>query len=91
MQTRTRWIRALALAQLFATVAMQAACDDDPTDEDDDPAEAIATIQLTVGASTVTLKCAVERRVFLVGANPTQRLSLPLVAARAIHGGNDMG
>ena len=28
------------------------------------------------------LKCAVERRVFLVGANPTQRLSLPLVAAR---------
>ena len=34
---------------------------------------------------------AVERRVFLVGANPTQRLSLPLVAARAIHGGNDMG
>ena len=37
------------------------------------------------------LKCAVERRVFLVGANPTQRLSLPLVAARAIHGGNDMG
>ena len=39
----------------------------------------------------VELKCAVERRVFLVGANPTQRLSLPLVAARAIHGGNDMG
>ena len=36
-------------------------------------------------------ECAVERRVFLVGANPTQRLSLPLVAARAIHGGNDMG
>ena len=39
----------------------------------------------------VTFECAVERRVFLVGANPTQRLSLPLVAARAIHGGNDMG
>ncbi len=34
---------------------MLAACDDDSTDEDDDPAEAIATIQLTVGASTVTL------------------------------------
>ena len=32
-----------------------------------------------------------ERRVFLVGANPTQRLSLRLVAARAVHGGNDMG
>ena len=41
--------------------------------------------------SIAMLKCAVERRVFLVGANPTQRLSLPLVAARAIHGGNDMG
>ena len=39
----------------------------------------------------VTFECAVERRVFLVGANPTQRLSLPLVAARAIHGGNGMG
>ena len=32
-----------------------------------------------------------ERRVFLVGANPTQQLSLRLVAARAVHGGNDMG
>ena len=37
------------------------------------------------------LLCAVERRVFLVGANPTQQLSLRLVAARAVHGGNDMG
>ena len=37
------------------------------------------------------LSCAVERRVFLVGANPTQQLSLRLVAARAVHGGNDMG
>ena len=55
MQTRTRWIRALALAPLFATVAMLAACDDDPAEAIDDPAEAIATIQLTVGASTVTL------------------------------------
>ena len=35
--------------------------------------------------------CAVERRAFLVGANPTQQLSLRLVAARAVHGGNDMG
>ena len=36
-------------------------------------------------------QCAVERRAFLVGANPTQQLSLQLVAARAVHGGNDMG
>ena len=35
--------------------------------------------------------CAVERRVFLLGANPTQQLLLRLVAARAVHGGNDMG
>ena len=35
-------------------------------------------------------QCAVERRAFLVGANPTQQLSLQLVAARAVHGGNDM-
>ena len=37
------------------------------------------------------LQCAVERRAFLVGAKPTQQLSLRLVAARAVHGGNDMG
>ena len=37
-----------------------------------------------------TLQCAVERRAFLVGAKPTQQLSLRLVAARAVHGGNDM-
>ena len=35
-------------------------------------------------------QCAVERRAFLVGANPTQQLSFRLVAARAVHGGNDM-
>ncbi len=34
--------------------------------------------------------CAVERRVFLAGANPAQQLSLRLVAAAADHGGNDM-
>ncbi len=31
-----------------------------------------------------------ERRVILVGANPTQQLSLRLVAARAVRGGNEM-
>ena len=36
------------------------------------------------------LQCAVERRAFLVGANPTQQQSFRLVAARAVHGGNDM-
>ena len=36
-------------------------------------------------------QCAVERRAFLVGANPTQQLSFRLVAAKAVHGGNDMG
>ena len=35
--------------------------------------------------------CAVERRFLLVGAKPTQQLSLRLVAARAVHGGNKMG
>ena len=38
-----------------------------------------------------TLQCAVERRVFLVGAKPTQQRSLRLVASRAVHGGNEMG
>ncbi len=38
-----------------------------------------------------SFQCAVERRAFLVGANPTQQLSLRLVAARAVHGGNEMG
>ena len=31
-----------------------------------------------------------ERRVILVGANPTQQLSLRLVAARAAYGGNNV-
>ena len=35
--------------------------------------------------------CAVERRAFLVGANPTRQLSLQPVATGAAHGGNDMG
>ena len=35
--------------------------------------------------------CAVERRFRLAGANPVQQLTLRLVAARAVHGGNDMG
>ena len=38
-----------------------------------------------------SLQCAVERRASLAGANRTQKLSLRLVAARAVHGGNDMG
>ncbi len=38
----------------------------------------------------LALECAVERRVFLVGANPTQQLSFRLVAAGAVRGGNDM-
>ena len=34
--------------------------------------------------------CAVERRTFLAGANPARQRSLQPVAARAVHGGNDM-
>ena len=34
--------------------------------------------------------CAVERRFLLAGANPAQQLSLRLVAARAVYGGNDV-
>ena len=41
-------------------------------------------------AGNLSPSCAVERRFFLVGANPTQYLSFQLVAAKAIHGGNDM-
>ena len=49
---------------------------------------------LAIEASRLALTqhrwCAVERRVILVGANPTQQLSLRLVAARAVRGGNEM-
>ncbi len=34
--------------------------------------------------------CAVIRRFFLVGANPTQQLSFQLVATKAVYGGNNM-
>ena len=34
--------------------------------------------------------CAVERRTFLAGANPARQLSLQPVVSRAVHGGNDM-
>ena len=44
---------------------------------------------ILTGREEVT--CAVERRFLSVGANPTQQLSLRLVAARAVHGGNEMG
>ena len=37
-----------------------------------------------------TWECAVERRFLLAGANPAQQLSLRLVAARAVYGGNDV-
>ena len=36
-------------------------------------------------------RCAVERRFLSMGAKPTQQLSFRLVAARAGHGGNNMG
>ena len=34
--------------------------------------------------------CAVKRRFISAGASPAQQLSLQVVAARAVHGGNDM-
>ncbi len=37
-----------------------------------------------------TTACAVERRFLLAGANPAQQLSLRLVAARAVRGGNEV-
>ena len=47
-------------------------------------------VPATLSARKSGSQCAVERRAFLVGANPTQQLSFRLVAARAVHGGNDM-
>ena len=41
-------------------------------------------------ALTCYTSCAVERRFLLAGANPAQQLSLRLVAARAVRGGNEM-
>ena len=41
-------------------------------------------------ASNWRTSCAVERRFLLAGANPAQQLSLRLVAARAVYGGNDV-
>ena len=43
-----------------------------------------------VRASLPDSTCAVERRFLLAGANPAQQLSLRLVAARAVRGGNEM-
>jgi hypothetical protein len=54
MQKLNRWTRALAFFPLFAAVSMLAACGDDPV-EPEDPAEAIESMQLTIGANTVTL------------------------------------
>jgi hypothetical protein len=51
-----RWTRALAFVPLLAAIATLAACDDNPTDDDDDgddPAEAIATMRITIGAITI--------------------------------------
>ncbi len=50
----------------------------------------IRTPRDATAALAVVPECAVERRVFLVGANPTQQLSFRLVAAGAVRGGNDM-
>ena len=41
-------------------------------------------------AANIRSPCAVERRTFLAGANPARQRSLQPVAARAVHGGNDM-
>ncbi len=51
---------------------------------------ATATRTLKPGAPAPDSTCAVERRVFLAGAKPAQQLSLRLVAARAVYGGNDV-
>ena len=55
-----------------------------------DRAECLVSQMFNTRNVIPTLQCAVERRAFLVGAKPTQQLSLRLVAARAVHGGNDM-
>ena len=47
-------------------------------------------VGLLVRRNSSRLWCAVERHFFSVGANPTQQLSLRLVAIRAVYGGNDM-
>ena len=39
------------------------------------------------GGPQSAFSCAVERRVFLVGAKPTQQRSFQLVAAKAVYGG----
>ena len=53
--SRARWSRALAFASLAITVALLAACDDDGTQAEEDPAEAIVSMRLTLGASTVMI------------------------------------
>ena len=51
--------------------------------------ETLTGVAKSLGVSPYN-SCAVERRFSLVGANPTQLLSLQLVAAKADDGGNDM-
>ena len=51
---------------------------------------ALAAFGWTGRRPSLNFSCAVERRASLAGANPARQLSLQPVAARAVHGGNDM-
>src|SRR5688572_24531363 len=48
-----RKTRLAMLAPLFAGLGLATACGDDPTDEEEDPAELIETIRLGIGNQTV--------------------------------------
>jgi len=51
----TRWNRSLLFAPLLATAALVAACDDDSTEPEDDPADAIVEMRLNIASVTVTI------------------------------------
>jgi hypothetical protein len=50
-----RWTRRLLLAPLAITGALLVGCDDDGTEPEDDPADAIEEMRLTIGSGTVTI------------------------------------
>ena len=50
----------------------------------------VSSLPIAFSAATLPALCAVIRRFFLVGANPTQQLSFQLVATKAVYGGNNM-
>ena len=52
MNASLRWTRRLAFVPLLAAVALLSACDDDPTNGDDDPGERVESFRITIAGNS---------------------------------------